>query len=315
MDKSIVAFIGIDVAKDKLDIHIRPDNRDFSEANSPKGYENIIKMLPEPTSCLIVLESTGPYHKPLAEALLKVGHFVAVANPRQVRSFAIGMGLLAKTDKIDARIIAHYAETARPRTITISPEIQVKIVELVTRRRQLIEMRTAEQNRLETIHIKAVSRSLEKMLKTIDEQIKVIEKQIADLLKSDDDWNDKAELLLTVPGVGPITVASLLADLPELGQLNRKEIAALAGVAPYNNDSGRKQGKRAIHGGRKPIRSVLYMAALTAMRCNEVIKTFAQRLKAQGKSHKVVITACMRKLLVILNTMVKNNTQWEPQNA
>ncbi len=315
MDNSIVSFIGIDVAKDKLDIHVRPENRDFSTANTPEGFQEIVKQLPAPTTCLIALESTGSYHKSLAEAMIRAGHFVAVANPRHVRSFAIALGLLAKTDKIDARIIAHYAETARPRTMSLSPENQVKIVELVTRRRQLLDMRTAEKNRLETIHIQAVRRSLEQMLKTIDKQIKTIEKQIAGLLKSDDDWNDKADLLLSVPGVGPITVASLLADLPELGRLNRKEIAALAGLAPYNNDSGRKHGKRSIHGGRKPIRSVLYMAALTAMRCNDVIRKFADRLKAQGKSFKVVVTACMRKLLVILNTMVKNNTQWEPQNA
>ncbi len=168
---------------------------------------------------------------------------------------------------------------------------------------------------METLRSKSVRKSVEQVLKVLRKQILTIEKQIATLLESDDDWNDKAQLLQSVPGVGPTTVASLLADLPELGQLNRQEIAALAGLAPFNRDSGRFRGRRSIWGGRKTVRSVLYMATLSAMRCNHVIKTFGERLKADGKPFKVVITACMRKLLVILNTMVQNNTHWNPQNA
>jgi transposase len=315
MDNSIVSFVGIDIAKRTLDLHCRPENRTLSTTNDPQGFQEILAFLPEPRTCLVVIEATGGYQRPLVDALLEAGHYVAVVNPRQVRDFARGLGILAKTDAIDAAVLSRYAESARPRTLSATPENQAQIVELVTRRRQLIDLRTAENNRLETLRSKSVRQSVEQVLEVLGKQIETIEKQIAALLESDDDWNDKAQLLQSVPGVGPTTVASLLADLPELGQLNRQEIAALAGLAPFNRDSGRFRGKRSIWGGRKNVRSVLYMATLSAMRCNHVIKTFAERLKADGKTFKVVITACMRKLLVILNTMVQNNTHWNPQNA
>jgi transposase len=315
MDNSIVSFVGIDIAKRTLDLHCRPENRTLSTTNDPQGFQEILAFLPEPRTCLVVIEATGGYQRPLVDALLEAGHYVAVVNPRQVRDFARGLGILAKTDAIDAAVLSRYAESARPRTLSATPENQAQIVELVTRRRQLIDLRTAENNRLETLRSKSVRQSVEQVLEVLGKQIETIEKQIAALLESDDDWNDKAQLLQSVPGVGPTTVASLLADLPELGQLNRQEIAALAGLAPFNRDSGRFRGKRSIWGGRKNVRSVLYMATLSAMRCNHVIKAFAERLKADGKTFKVVITACMRKLLVILNTMVQNNTHWNPQNA
>ena len=315
MDKSIVSFAGIDIAKRTLDLHFRPENRALSTTNDPRGFREILAFLPKPRTCLIVIEATGGYQRALVDALLEAEHYVAVVNPRQVRDFARGLGILAKTDAIDAAVLSRYAEGARPRTLSATPENQAQIAELVTRRRQLIDLRTAEKNRLETLRSKSARKSVEQVLKVLGKQILTIEKQIADLVESDDDWNDKAELLQSVPGVGPITVASLLADLPELGQLNRQQIAALAGLAPFNRDSGRFRGRRSIWGGRKAVRGVLYMATLSAMRCNHVIKTFAERLKADGKTFKVVITACMRKLLVILNTMVQNNTHWNPQNA
>lgn len=315
MDESIVSFVGIDIAKHSLDVHCRPDSRELSTSNDPQGFKEVVEFLPAPRTCLVVIEATGGYQRSLVEALLQAGHYVAVVNPRQVYHFARGLGVLAKTDAIDAAVLSRYAEGARPRTTSITPENQAQIVELVTRRRQLIDLRTAETNRLETLRLKSVRRSVEQVLNVLQKQISAIEKEIASLLKSDDDWNDKAQLLLSVPGVGPTTVASLLADLPELGQLNRQEIAALAGLAPFNRDSGRFRGKRSIWGGRKTVRRTLYMATLTAMRCNHVIKTFAERLRAEGKPYKVVATACMRKLLVILNTMVKNNTHWNSQNA
>jgi len=315
MNPSITSFVGIDVAKNSLDLHLHPRDLRLSTTNDPEGYSRILEFLPEPTTCLIVMEATGGYHKSVAESLLTAGHYVAVVNPRQVRSFAIALGRLAKTDAIDAAVLSRFAEQARPRTMSLPPENQARIVELVTRRRQLIELRTAENNRLESIRVKEVRKSIEAILKALKQQIAAIEKKIAELLKSDDQWNDRADLLLSVPGIGPTTIASLLADLPELGQLNRQEIAALAGLAPYNRDSGRHRGKRSIHGGRGTVRVALYMATLTAMRCNDRIKPFAERLKNQGKPFRVVITACMRKLLIILNTMVKNNTHWNPKNA
>ena len=315
MDKSITSFVGVDIAKRSLDLHVRPDGRRLSTSNDQQGFKEIVEVIPQPKTCLIVIEATGGYQKLLVEWLLEAGHYVAVVNPRQVRDFARGLGILAKTDTIDAAVLSRYAEGVRPRTVSITPENQAQIVALVTRRRQLIDLRTAEKNRRELIRVKSVRNSVDQVLKVLEKQIILIEKQIESLLESDDDWNEKAELLLSVPGIGPATVASLLADLPELGRLNRQEIAALAGLAPYNRDSGRSRGKRAIWGGRRAVRCSLYMATLTAMRCNHVIMPFAERLDAQGKPFKVVITACMRKLLVILNTMVKSNTHWRPKNA
>ena len=315
MDKSITSFVGIDVAKDTLDIHICQDGRRLSTSNDTKGYREIIRFLPEPTTCLIVMEATGNYQRSLAEALVDAGHYVAVANPRQVRDFARGLGILAKTDKLDAKVLSRYAEQARPRTIAKTPEKQAQIAALVARRRQLVALRTAEKNRLTPTLPKSVCKSLKQVLQCLDKQIVTIDHEIQMLIDSDDDWNDKAELLVSVPGVGPITVASLLAELPELGHLNRQEIAALVGVAPFNRDSGQFRGTRSIFGGRASVRSALYMAALSAKRYNPTIRTFADRLASQGKPPKVVITACMRKLLVILNTMLKNNTPWSPQNA
>ncbi len=315
MDQSIVSFVGIDIAKDKIDLHVHPEGRRLSTTNDAKGFKEAKHFLPKPTTCLIVIEATGGYQRSLVETLLEAGHYVAVVNPRQVRDFARGIGVLAKTDAIDASVLARYAETTRPRTTSLPPENQAQLAELVTRRRQLVDLRTAEKNRRESLRVKAARKSVEQTIKFLDKQIEAIEKEIAALLKSDDDWNDKANLLMSVPGVGPKTVASLLADLPELGKLNRQEIAALAGLAPFNRDSGKYRGKRSIWGGRRSVRSALYMATLTAMRCNHVIRPFAKRLEAEGKPFKVVATACMRKLLVILNTMVKNNEHWKAENV
>jgi transposase len=262
---------------------------------------------------LIIVEATGGYQQRLVADLVAAGHRVAVVNPRQVRDFAKGLGILAKTDRIDARVIARFGQHVRPRTIAENHEKQEELQQLVTRRRQLIDLRTAETNRQEIPAAKVVQKSLQQVITLLNKQIKALDKQIAELLKSDDHWKHKGNILTSVPGVGDTTASSLLAELPELGRLNRKEISALAGLAPYNRDSGRFHGKRSIHGGRATVRSALYMAALTAKRCNPVIAPFAQRLTDQGKPFKVMMTACMRKLLVILNTLVKNNSMWNPQ--
>ena len=315
MDQSIVSFVGIDVAKDALDVHAGHDGSRLSVSNDKKGFREIIKFLPEPQTCLVVMEATGNYQRSVAEALVDAGHYVAVANPRQVRDFARGLGILAKTDKIDAEVLSRYAEQVRPRTIAKTPKKQAQIAELVARRRQLLALRTAEKNRLNSIEQKAVRKSVEQTITFLKKQIKTIDSQIQSLIDSDDDWNDKAELLVSVPGVGPITIASLLAELPELGHLNRQEIAALVGVAPFNRDSGKFRGTRSIWGGRASVRCTLYMATLSAKQWNPTIREFAERLESQGKPFKIVTTACMRKLLVILNTMLKNHSSWSPQNV
>jgi transposase len=245
--------------------------------------------------------------------LTEAGYRVAVVNARQVRDYAKSMGILAKTDRIDAEVIARFGEHAKPRPIGKPRENQEELDQLVTRRRQLIDQRTSETNRLETITSKVVRKSLKRMIDQLNKQIQQIEAEIASLIESDELWSEKAILLKSVPGVGDVTAVSLLAELPELGELNRQEIAALVGLAPFNRDSGRFHGRRSIYGGRASVRKVLYMAAFVAKRSNPVIRAFAERLEKSGKPFKVVITACMRKLLVILNTMMKTNTFWNAQ--
>lgn len=307
------SFVGIDVSKKTLDIYVSSSRRWHSTTNNTKGFDKIIKFLPQPGTCLIAMEATGSYQKLLAMALLEAGHCVAVVNPRQVRRFAQSIGIKAKTDKIDAKLLARYAEQARPRTMEKPTEKQVQIADLAARRRQLMSHRIAESNRLKQSQQKSVCESIEQMIEYLDDQIETIDEQIESLIESDKAWSDQAELIRSVPGVGNGTAVALAANLPELGRLNRQEIASLVGLAPFNRDSGQFRGKRSIQGGRSQIRSVLFMAALSARDCNPVIREFAQRLTAQGKAIKVVLVACMRKLLVILNTMVKNNTHWNPK--
>jgi len=313
MNDSITAFVGIDVAKDSLEVHLRPSGERFTLSHDAQGLEELLQRLPARGACLIVVEATGGYQRCLVATLLDAGHRVAVVNPRQVRDFAKALGILAKTDAIDAEVLARFAEQVRPRTSEKARKNQDELEQLVARRRQLVELRTAEHNRLETITVKAVHKSIRHVLGMLDKQITRIEKDILRLIESDDDWNHQVRLLTSVPGVGLVTATSLLAELPELGLLNRQEIAALVGLAPFNRDSGTFRGKRAIRGGRSAVRSTLYMAALSARTHNPTLRPFTHQLEAEGKPFKVAITACMRKLLVILNTMVKNQTHWNPQ--
>jgi transposase len=313
MDSTSHACVGIDVAKDSLDVCLLPTERHFTVTNDGDGFRQLVDELPAAGTCLVVLEATGGYQRRVVAALVAAGHTVAVVNPRQVRDFARGLGILAKTDRLDARVIARFGQQAAPRPIEISSEKQAELRELVTRRRQLIGFRTAEQNRLETISTKIVRKNIRHLVEQLEKQIRQLEVAIGELVESDPELSCKAALLETVPGVGPVTTTSLLVELPELGRLNRQRIAALVGVAPFNRDSGKIRGHRAIWGGRANLRSVLYMAALTARRSNPLIRAFAQRLEAAGKPFKVVLTACMRKLLVILNTMLKTNLPWNPK--
>lgn len=315
MTQSITTFVGIDVSKDSLDVAFLPEGKPLQVDYDTKGLQNLGRALPSAGSCLIVVEATGGYQRRVVAELLDAGHPVAVVNPRQVRDFAKGLGILAKTDRIDAAVIARFGQDVKPRTIAKASKKQEELAELVTRRRQLVELRTAEKNRLEHPVTKTVRKSVQQVIDHLTKQITRLEKQILALVQSHDDFHGKGEIIASVPGVGAVTVASLLAELPELGTLNRQQISALVGLAPFNRDSGKLKGKRAIRGGRKTVRNVLYMAALTAIRCNPVIRQFAERLKGNGKPFKVVITACMRKLLVILNTLVKTDTHWSLKNV
>jgi transposase len=312
MNDSIATFVGIDIAKHSFDLHQLPQGTSDSFDYDDAGMKRLIKGLPEPGTCLITVEATGGYQRRVVAELVAAGHLVAVANPRQVRDFAKGLGILAKTDRIDARVIAQFGQHVRPRTIAKLDENQEELQQLVTRRRQLIDLRTAEKNRKDTLTSKAVRKSVQQVIDLLNKQIQRIDKELLTLLDSNDDWKNKGTIMNSVPGVAIVTVTGLLADFPEIGQLNREQAASLSGLAPFNRDSGKFHGKRSIWGGRAAVRKTLYMAALTARTHNPVLRAFCQRLEESGKPFKLVITACMRKLLVILNTMVKNNTLWDP---
>jgi transposase len=256
------------------------------------------------------LESTGGYQVRIAAELTACGISVAVVNPRQVRDFARATGQLAKTDALDAAIIARFARDVRPHPRPLPNDAELAIKALVTRRSQLVVMRTAELNRLHQNPPKRVVASLKQSIAFLDRQIESLDRQIDDQIKQSPIWREKEDLLKSVPGVGPQTARTLITQLPELGQLSRREIASLVGVAPLNRDSGTYRGRRIIAGGRSQVRAALYMAALAARRCNHRIRSFYLRLRAAGKPGKVALTACMRKLLTILNTMLKTRTRF-----
>jgi len=315
MDAKFETFVGVDIAKDSLDVCFLDAGKRFTTTNDPTGFRQLLQELPNVGSCMIVAEATGGYQRKMVAELIAAGHQVAVVNPRQVRDFARGLGILAKTDRLDAEVIARFGKQANPRITQKMPGKQEELQQLVVRRRQLIDLRTAEKNHLQSAHSKSVIKSIRSMIEQLQKKISQIEKEITDLVKSDEQLQSQTTLMESVPGIGAVTATSLLAELPELGKLNRQEIAALVGLAPFNRDSGKFHGRRSIWGGRANVRKALYMAALTARRCNPAIQEFAQRLEAAGKPFKVVLTACMRKLLVILNTIVKNNAAWKQKSA
>ena len=306
-------YVGIDIAKDSFCVATRPDKIKIQVPNTNQGHRQLIQILQKHNIVLVVLEATGGYERPLVAELLSNSLKVVVANPRQVRDFARGMGHRAKTDPIDAQVLAKFAEIVKPvPKPPFKPQIN-ELSELVRRRQQLNDLRTQESNRLSMICHPKVKKSIQKMIKTLNSQIDEIDKLIRNYIDTDDDFKNKDNILQSVPGVGPQTSAMLIANLPELGTLNRQEIAALVGVAPWNNSSGKSDGRMHIWGGRKDVRSLLYMSSFTACRFNPVIRSFAERLKQNGKAYKVVMTACMRKLLIILNTMIKDQTLWTPK--
>jgi|SRR5215469_1948955 len=300
--------VGIDVSKAQLDIALRPDGQ-FVVPNDETGIAHVVERLRALPIALIVLEATGGLELPLIGALVSAGLPVVVANPRQVRDFAKATGKLAKTDALDAQILAHFADVIRPLPRPVPDEQTHALAALLARRRQLIEMLTAEKNRLSSAR-HAVRKSVTAHIRWLEQQLAQIDRDLAHTIRESPVWREKDDLLRTVPGVGPGLARTLIVELPELGTLGRRQIAALVGVAPLNRDSGTLRGKRSVWGGRAHVRAALYMAALVASRCNPVIRAFYQRLCAAGKAKKVALTACMRKLLTILNAMVKHRTPW-----
>lgn len=306
--------VGIDVGKAQLDIVIHPLNEYSTIANTEKAIAAFIRSLKGRSIARIVVEATGRYESALVAACHTAGLPIIVVNPISVRRFAQAIGILAKTDKLDAGIIARYAAIIKPEFKPVIDKNSQHIKDLLVRRSQLLEMATMEKNRLQ-IMPKALHRSIKALLKALEAQIKAITLQLDQEVEKVEPWRSKTELLTSVPGVGKVLAYTLLSDLPELGSLNRKEIAALVGLAPINRDSGKLTGKRRIRGGRPRIRTVMFMAMLSTIQCNPGFKRFYEHLKTQGKLPKVAVVACMRKMIVMLNTMVKNGEPWRNQIA
>jgi transposase len=304
-------YAGIDVSKAVLDVAIEPGGQTWRATNDEAGIGSLVARLRAVGPVLVVLEATGGMEVALAGALAVAGLPVAVVNPRQVRDFARSTGRLAKTDRLDAQVLAHFAERIRPNPRPL-PDAATRALEaVVTRRRQLLEMRTAEGNRRAGAPA-AFRPDLDEHIAWLSARIDQLDRELARLVEASPLWRAHEDLLRSCKGVGPVVATTLLAELPELGTLNRKQIAALVGVAPFNRDSGTLRGKRAIWGGRASVRAALYLAALTAARCNPVVRAFYLRLLTAGKAKKVALTACMRKLLTILNAMVRHHARWAP---
>ncbi|MGL5794108.1 MAG: IS110 family transposase [Waterburya sp.] len=307
-------WVGIDVCQKYLDVYIRPLEKLFQVTNDEVGILKLVQTLSKLQPELIVLEATGGMEIDAAIKLTQAGLAVAVINPRQARDFAKATGQLAKTDAIDARVLAHFADAIRPQVRQISDESSRQLEDLVQRRRQISDMITAEKNRRRG-KTNSVQASIDEHVEWLEQQLKEMESQIKSAIAVNPDWQQKMKLLTSVPGVGQVVAVSLISSLPELGTISHKSISYLAGVAPLNKDSGKFRGKRRIYGGRAKIRCVLYMATLVAIRFNPVIKAFYERLIGKGKLKKVALTACMHKLLIILNAMMNNSRDWQPQNV
>ena len=306
--------VGIDVGKAKLDVGVSGQKRVWEWANDDVGRMALSEWVVAQKVQLVVVEASGGYETALVSELVERGQAVALVNPTRVRAFARAEGLLAKTDKIDARLIARFGVKMGPEPQARRDQAQLALNQWVTRRRQLVYMLTAEKNRLQTAP-EAIQANIVRHIEWMQGEIEGLEQQINQAIADNPAWRETARRIETVPGIGSITSSTLLADLPELGKLNRQKIAALVGVAPFNHDSGKQRGKRRIFGGRNSVRAVLYMATLSGIRHNPVIRCFYQRLLAKGKVKKVALTACMRKLLVILNTMVKSEQDWIPPKS
>ena len=304
-------FVGIDVAKDRLDVHLRPSGEAFAVARDGKGLDELSARLGGLEVALVVLEATGGFEVTVAAALCAVGLPLAVVNPRQIRDFARATGRLAKTDALDAAAIAQFAEAVHPEPRPVPDEQARALAELTARRRQIVAMMTAEKNRRRRLTSRRTIRSVDRVLATLQRELSDLETELGDAIRKSPAWRQAEDLLKSVPGVGDATARTLIADLPELGTLTRRRIAALVGVAPFNRDSGKMRGKRTIWGGRANVRATLYMAALSASRHNPILKRFYRHLIAEGKTKKAALTAVTRKLLTILNAILRDRTPWK----
>jgi transposase len=306
------SFIGIDVAKRQLDVAERPSGARWAATNDVEGIAGAVERLRTTGPVgLIVVEATGGYEIPLVAALSTAGLPVVVVNPRQVRDFARALGKLAKTDVIDAGVLAHFGEAVRPEPRGLPDQLTQDLQGWLARRRQLLDMVLAEEQRL-AVAARVVRPQIQQHIEWLRSQLRGVDAELQNAIRQSPVWREHDNLLRTTPGVGPVLATTLLADLPELGRLNRRQIAALVGVAPLNWDSGQQRGTRHIWGGRAPVRTALYMATLSAVRCNPVIRAFFQRLSTAGKPRKVALVACMRKLLTILNAMMHRRIGWQP---
>jgi len=305
-------FVGIDVAKARLDVHCTGSDQSHTFTHDAQGVEELLQILRSAPPRLIVLEATGGLERALVAALIAAGLPVAVVNPRQVRDFAKASGRWAKTDRLDAQVLARFAQAIQPVQRALPDVAAQEFADQLTRRRQLVEMLVMEKTRLKQAPNKLVRRDIKKHIEYLENCVRASEQGLRHAVESSPVWQAQRDLLSEIKGIGEVTVMTLIAALPELGQLDRKQIAALVGVAPFNRDSGTLRGKRTVWGGRAVVRHVLYMATLTAVRCNPVIKAFYSRLRGNGKVAKVALVACMRKLLTIINAMVRDGRKWNP---
>ena len=309
-------YVGIDVSKATLDVAILPLGRHFVLSNDEAGIEELLGSLEDPNKpALVVLEATGGYERPVAAAIAASGMAVAVVNPRQTRDFARATGKLAKTDRLDAKALARFAQAVRPEPRSLPEEEAREFSAILARRRQLIQMMTAEKNRLGVAVSKAVAKRIEAHLRWLEKELSRTERDLDEAIEGSSTFKENEALLRSVPGVGPVLCRTLMAELPELGSLAPRELSALVGVAPLNRDSGTLRGRRAVWGGRARVREALYMGALVATRYNPHIKEFYERLVGAGKPKKVALVACMRKLLVILNALLRDRTPWRYPHA
>lgn len=305
--------VGIDVSKDKLDVCLRPAGDVFSVSRNAAGLSDLVERLKDLPVALIAIEATGGFETVVAASLASAGLPVAVVNPGQVRAFARALGQRAKTDPIDAFVIARFAEATRPEVRPLDDEATQLLSALIARRRQIIDMIVAETHRERTVTDKTLKKSIVQLKLALERALNEIDSNIDDQIRTSPLWKAKEDLLSSVPGIGPVTARTLIADLPELGRLSPKQIAALAGLAPYTQQSGKWRGRAFTGGGRTSVRSVLFLAAMAASRYNPVLKAFRERLRAAGKPAKVALIAVARKLLTILNAIIRENNTWQPK--